>query len=247
MQLSLAAGPGCGGAAGAGQLLPGSAAAAPAACHHLTEPLLCAARLGVRSLLPFPWPQMRGGNRTETRRASGAATETCAPRVRPTPPPDVPASTSDAFPAHMAARAALGGKGSLRQRKSFPRPHGKGSARSQRRAPRCSSAASPAAPRRAAGSSAAPRRPREPRSSPRAGSFNYSCTPAQTACARWAGAIGFQTCAGWEAPASFPACLLLERAGSRLVSSLHCRGGGSCLLPRIVCKCECLTINNAAS
>lgn len=43
-------------------------------------------------------------------------------------------------------------------------------------------------------------------SSPRAGAFNYSCPPLQTACARWAAAVGFQTSAGWEAPAAFLAC-----------------------------------------
>lgn len=59
------------GAVGARQLLPGSAAAARARRHHLAEPLPRPARPGARSLLSFPWPQVRGGNRTETRRASG--------------------------------------------------------------------------------------------------------------------------------------------------------------------------------
>lgn len=75
-----------------------------------------------------------------------------------------------------------------------------------------------------------------PLSSPQAGAFNYSCPPLQTACAGWAGAIGFQTGARWEAPAAFPACRLPEPGReSRSVSSLHSRGE-AWLLPCTICK-----------
>lgn len=148
---------------------------------------------------------------------------------------------------HMAARAARGGKKS--QSKSakalsparMERGWSKDGARissvcpaAPRKAPELQDPSSPSLPYP---QRCLPPLPSRPLSSPQAGAFNYSCPPLQTACARWAGAIGFQTDASWEAPAAFPACRLPEQGReSRSVSSSHSRGGEAWLLPCIVCK-----------
>lgn len=165
-----------------------------------------------------------------------------ASRVRVAPPPCLPAGVSNVPP--LTWQPGLLGEGkSLSERKSFPCPHSKGSVSSEDGA-RIGSVC-PAAPRRAP----EPQDPSSPSfpypqrclsplpSSPQAGAFNYSCPPLQTACARWAGAIVFQTGASWEAPAAFPACRLPEQGReSHSVSSLHSRGGEAWLLPCMVCK-----------
>lgn len=144
----------------------------------------------------------------------------------------LPSGVSNVPP--LARQPGLLGEGErLSQIKSFPCPHSKGSASSEdgARMGRGWSEAGAKLERGSAPSALLPpgerlsRRipPHHPSPThsaasppalcfPQAGAFNYSCPPLQTACARWAGAIAFQTGASWEAPAAFPACRLRSRS-----------------------------------